>query len=132
MRSTSTNSFPTTESSNPRPRVLLLTTAHSYRNPAFIEAADRLGVEIVTAIDMPPQLAETWGQRLGVDFAQPAQATQAFAAFAAERPIAAIIAVDDSGSLLAARAATSRSCARCWRGPAWPRRRFGSARPPTT
>jgi biotin carboxylase len=92
------------DSSNGRPRVLLLTTAHSYRNPAFMEAADRLGVEIVTAIDMPPQLAETWGQRLGVEFAQPIQATQAIAAFAAERPIAAIIAVDDSGSLLAAHA----------------------------
>jgi biotin carboxylase len=53
---------------------------------------------------MPRDLAELWNQRLGIDFADQAAATAAIVAYAAEHPLAAIIAVDDSGSLLAARA----------------------------
>jgi biotin carboxylase len=88
-------------------RVLLLTTAHSYRAAPFVEAAARLGVEAVTAVDMPRQLASLWNERLGLDFQQPEQATQAIVAYAAERPLSAIIAVDDSGSLLAAQASAA-------------------------
>ena len=38
-------------------RILLLLTAHTYRAEAFLEAAARLGIEVVTAVDIPPQLA---------------------------------------------------------------------------
>src|SRR5262245_35416121 len=88
-------------------RVLLLTTTHSYRAEAFIAAAKRLDVEVIAAIDMPPQLAASWEQRLGLDFGDLDRATQTIAAFAAERPLAAILAVDDSGSLLAAHASAA-------------------------
>jgi hypothetical protein len=78
------------------PRVLLLTTPNTYRSQAFAAAAERLGVEVVTAIDMPAELAQSWDQQLGVDFQRPDQAVSAIARFAARRPLNAIIAVDDA------------------------------------
>jgi biotin carboxylase len=88
-------------------RVLLLTTPNTYRSQAFLAAAERLGVDVAIATDMPAELAESWGHRLGLDFQQIDQAVGAIAAFAADRPLSAIIAVDDSGSLLAARASAA-------------------------
>jgi biotin carboxylase len=88
-------------------RVLLLATPNTYRAQAFLAAAERLGVEVVIATDMPAELADSWGQQLGVDFQQLDQALARIAAFAAEHPLRAIIAVDDSGSLLAARASAA-------------------------
>src|SRR6266545_4566114 len=88
-------------------RVLLLTTPNTYRAPAFAAAAERLGVEAITAVDMPPRLAAAWNQPLGVDFQDVDAAAAAIATFAADRPFSAIIAVDDSGSLLAAHASAA-------------------------
>jgi biotin carboxylase len=88
-------------------RVLLLTTPNTYRAQAFLAAAERLGVEVLIAIDMQAELAESWGQQLGLDFQRIEQAVAVIAALAAERPLNAIIAVDDSGSLLAARASAA-------------------------
>src|SRR3954451_2428684 len=85
-------------------RVLLLTTPNTYRAQAFLAAAERLGVAVLIATDMQAELAESWGQQLGLDFQRVEQAVAAIVAVAAERPLNAIIAVDDSGSLLAARA----------------------------
>lgn len=88
-------------------RVLLLTTPRSYRSQPFVEAAQRLGIDVVTAIDMPAPLAELWGQRLGIDFNDTEAAAQAIIEFASEQPVDAILAVDDSGTLVAARAAAA-------------------------
>jgi biotin carboxylase len=88
-------------------RVLLLTTPNTYRAQAFVAAAERLGVQVQIATDMQAELAESWGQQLGLDFQRPEQAVAAIVAFAAEHPLDAIIAVDDSGSLLAARASAA-------------------------
>jgi len=88
-------------------RVLLLTTPNTYRAQAFLVAAERLGVEAVIATDMQAELAESWGQPLGVDFQRIEQAVAAIVSFAADRPLDSIIAVDDSGSLLAARASAA-------------------------
>ena len=84
-------------------RVLLLTTPHSYRTKAFVDAARQLGIEAVQAVDMPPELAEYWNFRLGVDFTAVEQASQQLAEALAERPVQAILALDDSGAFLAAR-----------------------------
>jgi biotin carboxylase len=89
------------------PRVLLLATPNTYRAQAFLAAAERLGVEVLIAIDMQAELAESWGQQLGLDFQRIEQAVAAIVALAAARPLNAIIAVDDSGSLLAARASAA-------------------------
>src|SRR5258705_5193071 len=96
-----------TTDNEPQRRVLLLTTPNTYRAQAFLAAAERLGVEVVIATDMPAELADRWGQQLGLDFQRIEQAVAAIVAFAAEHPLNAIIAVDDSGSLLAARASAA-------------------------
>ncbi|CAN5524255.1 ATP-grasp domain-containing protein [soil metagenome] len=83
---------------------MLLITARSYRGEAFMQAAQRLGIEVIQVIDMAHELAEFWHYPLGVDFNQPESAVQAIADFAAKTPIDAILGIDDSGTLLAARA----------------------------
>jgi biotin carboxylase len=88
-------------------RVLLLLTSHSYRAAPFLDAAGRLGVEVVKAVDMQPELAALWNERLGVAFDNPDAAAATIVGFAAEHPLDAIVAVDDSGSLLAARASAA-------------------------
>ena len=106
-------------------RLLLLTTAYSYRNEAFRSAAARAGVEIVTAYDRPPAWqAPPAGQgeeppahpgSIGVDLADPAAAAETVAAFAAafaaayaeEQPLAAVLPVDDSGVVAAAAVAAA-------------------------
>ena len=88
-------------------RVLLLTTPRTYRAQPFVEAAGRLGVEVVKVVDMPAALAELWDYRFGVDFSDIERATQAIAAFAAAQPIDAILSVDDGATLLAARASAA-------------------------
>lgn len=49
-------------------RVLLLLTSRSYRTRAFIEAAERLGIEVVKAVDMQEHLADYWNYPLGLDY----------------------------------------------------------------
>lgn len=83
---------------------MLLTTARSYRNRAFMEAAKRLGIEVLQVVNMEEQLAEHWDYPLGVDFSQPDVAAKQIAEFARQTPVAAIRAVDDSGTLVAAKA----------------------------
>ncbi|MBP6471524.1 MAG: ATP-grasp domain-containing protein [Chloroflexi bacterium] len=88
-------------------RILLLLTAHTYRAAPFLAAAERLGIEIATAVDLPPQLAAQWQVTLGLDYRDPDTAVAAITAYAQNHPLAAILAVDDSGTLLAARAAAA-------------------------
>lgn len=92
-------------SAHDRPRIMLLTSVRSYRLPAFRAAAERLGVEVITGVDLPPDLAGQWPEALPLSFARVEEAAAMIAAYAAENPLAAILAVDDSGSLLAAAAA---------------------------
>ncbi|HRJ42302.1 MAG: ATP-grasp domain-containing protein [Caldilineaceae bacterium] len=84
-------------------RVLLLTTPHSYRTAAFADAARQLGIEALQAVDMPAELADHWNFRLGVDFTQVEQASRQIVEALAERPVQAILSLDDSGAFLAAR-----------------------------
>src|SRR5690242_21215211 len=88
-------------------RVLFLFSPASYRTSPFVEAAKRLGLEVVQGMDMPEALAEFWHVPLGLDFGNVEQATQAIVDYAAKQPLHAIISVDDSASLLAARASAA-------------------------
>jgi biotin carboxylase len=90
-----------------RPRVALLASPATYRAGAFREAARRLDLEIVQATDTPQALAEHWGMPLALDFTQPDAAVAALAAYAEEHPLDAILALDDSATMLAARAAAA-------------------------
>ena len=83
---------------------MLLTTVRSYRMEAFRAAADRLGIAVVTGLDLPPELADQWPEALPLSFAAPDEAAAGIAAYAAGHPLAAILSVDDSGSLVAAAA----------------------------
>lgn len=85
-------------------RILLLTTVRSYRLEAFRAAAERLGVEVVTGLDLPDALIGQWYGALPLNFTEVAQSAQQIALYAESLPLAAILSVDDSGSLLAATA----------------------------
>ncbi|RME46504.1 MAG: ATP-grasp domain-containing protein, partial [Caldilineae bacterium] len=86
-------------------RLLLLSKTSSYRAGAFAEAARRLGVEIVYGVDAPPPLAAQWKKTLGLPFAEPEEAVRQMVAFARRKPVQAILAADDSATVLAAMAA---------------------------
>ena len=91
-------------------RVLLLTTPNSYRTRDYLDAAARLGIETVVAVDTPQTLADEWNYRLGVDFGRPEEAAGllvgALADFEASAdivgPVDAVLALDDSGARVAA------------------------------
>jgi adenine/guanine phosphoribosyltransferase-like PRPP-binding protein len=91
-------------------RIMLLTTPQTYRTEAFIKAANKLGIEIVKAMDMPKRLTDKWKMRQGTvaiepfDFSQPELAVSEIVIYAKKRPITAILAVDDAGAVLAAMA----------------------------
>lgn len=85
-------------------RIMLLTTARSYRGTAFLQAAERLGIEVVQVVDMSRALADYWRYPLGVNFNDTEAAVQAMLQVHAHQPVQAILGIDDSGSLLAARA----------------------------
>jgi len=85
----------------------LLYSPASYRAGPFLEAAKRLGLEVVQGVDVPEALADFWQMPLGLDFGNLEQATRAIGAYAAAHPIHAIVAVDDGATLLAARASAA-------------------------
>jgi biotin carboxylase len=88
-------------------RVLLLLTNHTYRAPAFLAAAGQLGIEVVQALDMPRQLVERRPVELGLDYQDVDTAVTTITHYAQTKPFDAILSVDDSGSLLAARASAA-------------------------
>ncbi len=88
-------------------RVLLLLTNHTYRAPAFLAAAAQLGIEVVQALDMPRQLAAQRPVELGLDYQDIDTAVATITEYARNKPFDAILAVDDSGSLLAAQASAA-------------------------
>ena len=93
-----------TPTTQPPKRALLLIHAHTYRAQPFLQAAQRAGIQAVMGVDMDKALADYWDYPLGLDFNDLDAATGAIVAYAQERPLDAIIAVDDKGSLLAAQA----------------------------
>lgn len=92
-----------------QPRLMLLTTSHSYRNAAFQAAAERAGVEVVLAVDMPPgtppELLPRRSGVIAVPLGDQAAAAATIAQYAEGAPVAAILPVDDSGVIAAAAAA---------------------------
>ncbi len=84
-----------------------MTTVQSYRSGSFLVAAEQLGIEVVQAVHLPRKLAEFWELTLGVDFNDVQTAVSTIVEFAQERPLAGILAIDDSGVLLAAEASAA-------------------------
>ncbi len=88
-------------------RVLLLTTAHTYRAEAFRVAARKLDSEVVTAIDLPDELGKPREAALALDFRDPDRAVRHIVTYAHDQPFTAILSVDDSASLIAAQASAA-------------------------
>jgi biotin carboxylase len=85
-------------------RVILLASASSYRAESFVEAANRLGIEVVKGYDMPAPLVKDATCRLPLDYQDVEGSAQAIAAFAADNPVQAVLSADDSATVLAAQA----------------------------
>jgi biotin carboxylase len=84
-------------------RLLLLLPTRTYRTEDFIDAARTLGVDLVCASEKPSTLEELAPDNLlTLDFADPAAATARAAAWSAERPLAAVVGVDDVTAPVAA------------------------------
>ena len=83
---------------------VFLVPSESYRIDDFVDAASRLGVEMVIATDAHHTLAEDMGATLiPVDFDRPEDGAKRIASV--PRPIEAIIPIDDRGVEMAAGAA---------------------------
>jgi biotin carboxylase len=88
------------------PRLLLLMTTTTYRAHDFLAAARRLGIEVVIGSDRPQALEDLLpGKALTLDFLHPEVGAQTIVTLAGQRPLDAIVAVDDDGVLIAAMAA---------------------------
>ena len=88
------------------PRVMLLIPSASYRAPDFMEAAARLGVEVVVGTDKrSPLEGAAHGGLATFDFVDLERGANEIEAYATLHPVDTIVAVDDGGTLLAARAA---------------------------
>jgi biotin carboxylase len=74
----------------------------TYRAGAFLSAAAAAGIEVVQAVDLPAALAEQWHVPLAIDLADTEASTAAIVTYARAQPVAAILSVDDSATLVAA------------------------------
>ena len=88
-------------------QILLLSGALSYRNNAFLDAAARLGLDVIEVVDLPRELADLWHMPLAVPFSQPDLALPIIVDYARQYPVQAVLATDDTGSLLAAQVAAA-------------------------
>jgi biotin carboxylase len=87
-------------------RVLLLIPSRTYRTHDFMTAASRLDVEVVVGSEHRPALAGLMdGRHIRLDFEDLSHSTERIVDFALSHPLAAVLAVDDAGTLLAATAA---------------------------
>ncbi|HEV2362490.1 MAG TPA: ATP-grasp domain-containing protein [Acidimicrobiales bacterium] len=90
------------------PRVLLLLPTATYKATDFLEAADRLGVEVVVGSERQQALAGVMGDRFVlVPLDDPDVATAAIVDHAARTSFDAVLAVDDQGVLAAAKASAA-------------------------
>jgi len=88
-------------------RVLLLLPTSTYRAEDFLQAAAALGVEVVVASERRQALAGLMGERaLTVPLRRPDQAAEKIVELAGRVGIDAVVAVDDQGVLVAAKAAS--------------------------
>ncbi len=84
-------------------RVLLLLPTSTYRATDFVQAATRLGVEVVVGSEARQAMAEDMGDRaVVVPLSDVAAATEAIVALHERSPIDAVVAVDDQGVEIAA------------------------------
>jgi biotin carboxylase len=85
------------------PRLLLLIPTTSYRTRDFLDAAERLGVEVAVGSNQNSVLsAFAHGRTTRVDFVDPDRAVDQIEGFAMHYPLAAIVGVDEGTTTIAA------------------------------
>ncbi|CAN5815066.1 ATP-grasp domain-containing protein [soil metagenome] len=85
-------------------RVLVVLPTNSYRTAAFVEAANRLGVELALASEEEPPL-DLGDRFVRIDCSSPEASARSIVALADHTPIDAVVAADDAGVVIAALAA---------------------------
>ena len=84
-------------------RLLLLLPTRTYRTEDFVDAAHTLGVDLVCASEKPSTLeALAPDSLLTLDFSDARDAAARVAEWSAERPLAAVVGVDDVTAAAAA------------------------------
>jgi biotin carboxylase len=84
------------------PRVLLLLPTTTYRTKAFMDAALRLGVDVVAASELSSAMQSRNPEGLlTLNFLKPDEAAREALDYARERPIDAVIAVDEDTAVAA-------------------------------
>lgn len=90
-------------SSTSKPRVLLLCTTTGYQAQTFVDAAEKLGLEVVFGTDRCHVLGDPWGdQAIPLRFENPEENTHKIVEIAGERPLAAIVQIGDRATETAA------------------------------
>ena len=85
--------------------MMLVLPSQTYRAKEFLDAAARLGVDVVSASDVPQAMAASSPERfVALPLREPATAAQ-IERFVKNTPIDAVVAVDDEGVVAAAYAA---------------------------
>ncbi len=88
-----------------KPRLLLLCTTTGYQTQAFVEAAEKLGLEVVFATDRCHVLEDPWQDgALPLRFEDPEAGAQRIAEYARTHAIAALVSIGDRPTPTAARA----------------------------
>jgi len=87
-------------------RVLLILPTATYRAPDFLEAAAKLGVEVVVGSEHRQAMSESMGDRaVTLSLSRPDLAADQIEKLSGRTPLGAIVAVDDGGTRAAATAA---------------------------
>ena len=88
------------------PRVLLVMRTRTYRAKAFVQAAERAGVNVTVATEREQPLSElTAGATIALDFGHEQRARAQIQSFAEAYPVDAVVGVDDDTTILAAQLA---------------------------
>ncbi len=84
--------------------VLLLIPSHSYRTSDFMRAASDLDISVIVGIDTEFVISADQESVIALNFSDPEEAAEAISEFRPDISLDAILAVDDAGTLVAAKA----------------------------
>ena len=82
--------------------IVLLANPNTYRGQSYAQAAERLGLHVLWAIDIPDKLASEWNMSLSVDFSDHDESVRTIVDLADEKQVVSVLAIDDSATLIAA------------------------------
>ena len=87
--------------------MLLIAPAQSYRIPAYFNAAQALGVELVLASDGRHSLISRVVEGVHIDFSEPERSHRRLLDAIREEPVSAVVATDDAATEISSRVAES-------------------------